>query len=106
MRAGLPITIARAGTERVTTAPAPTMASSPIETPGRIVAAAPMDAPFETTVLADACLGILLLGNRSFVKVALGPMNTSSAISIPSHSCTPLFTVTRSPTVTSFSIKT
>ena len=39
-----------ARTERVTTAPAPTMAPPPIVTPGRMVALAPIDAPLQTSV--------------------------------------------------------
>ncbi len=44
-RAGLPTTIARAGTSFVTTAPAPTNASSPISTPGQRIAPPPTRAP-------------------------------------------------------------
>jgi hypothetical protein len=40
-RAGEPITSERGGTSRVTTAPAPTNASSPISTPGSRTAAPP-----------------------------------------------------------------
>ena len=36
MRAGLPTTTTRGGTSFVTTAPAPTKASSPISMPGRV----------------------------------------------------------------------
>jgi hypothetical protein len=38
------------GTSRVTTAPAPTMARSPITTLARMVAPEPIDAPFFTSV--------------------------------------------------------
>ena len=48
--AGLPATMAPAGTSRVTTLPAPTMAFSPMTTFERIVAPDPIDAPFLTTV--------------------------------------------------------
>ena len=41
-RAGLPVTTVRAATSCVTTAPAPTMASSPIVTPQRMVAPEPI----------------------------------------------------------------
>ena len=45
-RAGTPATIAPAGTSRATTAPAATIASSPMLTPGRIVACEPTHTPF------------------------------------------------------------
>ena len=48
----------------------------------------------------------LLRGNRSLVNVAFGPMKTSSPTRMPSQSCTPDLIVTRSPTTTSFSMKT
>lgn len=98
--------MAFAGTVRVTTAPAPTIAPAPISSPGRIVAFAPMDAPLRTTVLGNVSGYALLRGNGSLVKVAFGPTNTSSSRCTPSQSCTPHFTVTRSPTTTSFSTKT
>src|ERR687885_468181 len=50
MRAGLPATTAPAGTSRVTTEPAPTIARSPISTPQRMVALLPMEAPRRTAV--------------------------------------------------------
>ena len=40
--AGLPITVTLGGTSRVTTLPAPTMASSPILTPGRMIVPPPI----------------------------------------------------------------
>src|SRR5262245_12303600 len=49
-RAGLPATIAPAGTSLVTTLPAPTMARSPIVMPQSSVAPEPMDAPRLTSV--------------------------------------------------------
>ena len=45
IRAGFPTTTVRAGTSFVTTAPAPTNASSPISTPGHRIAPPPMRAP-------------------------------------------------------------
>jgi hypothetical protein len=42
MRAGLPATAAPSGTSRVTTLPAPTMALSPMRTPGRMIAPPPI----------------------------------------------------------------
>jgi hypothetical protein len=41
-RAGLPKAVAPAGTSRLTTLRAPTTVSSPLETPGRMIAAAPI----------------------------------------------------------------
>jgi hypothetical protein len=49
-RAGLPATIAFAGTCLVTVLPAPTIAFSPITRFERIVAPDPMEAPFLTNV--------------------------------------------------------
>src|SRR5213076_50694 len=49
-RAGLPATTAKAGTSRVTTAPAPTSARGEIVTPARIVALLPIAAPRHTNV--------------------------------------------------------
>src|SRR5713101_7100514 len=104
--AGLPATMAFAGTSAVTTAPAPIMAPGPIVRPQRIVALAPIDAPCRTTVCANAAGRWWLCGNGSFVNVAFGPTNTSSSRRTPSHNWTPDFTVTRFPTTTSFSTKT
>ena len=50
--AGLPHTIVRGGTLRVTTLPAPTIACSPMVTLGRMVAPDPIDAPFLTSVVS------------------------------------------------------
>ncbi len=50
IRAGFPTTTAFAGTDRVTTAPAPTIAPRPMVRPGRIVAFAPIEAPWRTVV--------------------------------------------------------
>src|ERR1700734_374920 len=51
-RAGFPATIELAGTSRVTTLPAPTIAFSPTVTLERIVAPDAIDAPFLTKVLS------------------------------------------------------
>ena len=48
--AGFPITTEFGGTFFVTTAPAPTVAYSPIVNPGKIVALAPILAPFFTVI--------------------------------------------------------
>lgn len=45
-------------------------------------------------------------GKRSLVNVALKPIKTLSSMRMPSHSCTPLLTVTLLPTMTSFSMRT
>ncbi len=82
--AGLPVTIASAGTSRVTTAPAPIIDRSPMVSPGRMVAFAPIEAPFRIRVRGSFRGCCVLRGNRSFVKVALGPMKTSSSTLIPS----------------------
>ena len=47
----------------------------------------------------------MLLGYLSLVKVALGPMNTSSSILMASHRYTPHLMVTLLPIITSFSMK-
>ena len=52
--AGLPTTIEFGITSFVTTDPAPTIAPSPIVTPGKIVAFAPILAPFFTVVRMKA----------------------------------------------------
>src|ERR1700722_4409553 len=97
--------MARAGTSRVTTAPAPIIASEPIVRPGRIVAFAPIEAPRLTKVRVYDAGFCLLRGNGSLVNVALGPTKTSSSRVTPSQSCTPHLTVTRSPTSAPPSIK-
>ncbi len=80
MRAGFPTTTACDGTECVTTAPAPTMASRPIVTPGRIVALAPIEAPLagprSPGKLRDAAC---CAESGSLVNVAFGPTKTSSS---------------------------
>ena len=68
MRAGLPTTMALAGTSWVTTLPAPTMAPRPIVTPGKMVALAPMDAPCCTSVFAN-CAGYCLLRDQKIIIV-------------------------------------
>ncbi|MNL77446.1 hypothetical protein D3C87_2036300 [compost metagenome] len=51
--AGLPAATVNADTDLVTIAPAPTTAFSPMVTPGRIIALAPIQHPFSrTTCLA------------------------------------------------------
>src|SRR5256885_11125407 len=83
-RAGLPATIVRGGTSRVTTLPAPTMACSPISTPQRIVVPDPMDAPRRTRVgttvqSAAPCTSpaaVAARGYLSLVNTTPWPTNT------------------------------
>ena len=102
---GLPVTIANAGTDLVTTAPAPTIDPRPIRIPGNNTAPPPIDAPVSTVVFKNRSGYTLERGNLSFVKVTLGPIKTSSSMETPSHKYTPDLIVTRSPMVTSFSTK-
>src|SRR3990167_1598222 len=79
--AGFPHTVTPSGTSLVTTAPAPTREPLPIVIPGRIVAPAPITAPFLTNVCVhpprpDG-------GYLSFVKVTRGPMKQLSSIITP-----------------------
>src|ERR1051325_497621 len=91
--AGLPATIAFAGTSFVTTLPAPTIAFSPIVTLQRIVAPDPIDAPLHTLVFstfqsASVCNpppATVARGYTSLMNVTLWPTNTSSSISTPSQ---------------------
>ena len=77
--AGLPVTIAFVGTERVTTAPGP---ERPLSTviPGSIVALAPMEAPRAKSRGFESFWILLLRGKLMVCAVAFGPMNTSSSI--------------------------
>src|SRR6185312_8932303 len=78
-RAGTPVTSAYAGTECVTTAPAPTNAYSPTSCPQTIVALAPIDAPRLTMVSRYSCLrDTWLRGFSTLVNTIEGPRNTSS----------------------------
>src|SRR5215467_2740879 len=83
-RAGTPTTRAWAGTSRVTTAPAPTKAYSPIVTPQTIVEFAPKDAPRLTSVWRYSDLRFTWLrGVMTFVNTIEGPQKTSSSSSTP-----------------------
>src|SRR5581483_2223020 len=83
-RAGLPATTVRAGTSCTTTLPAPTIASSPMSTPHRIVDPEPIDAPRRTRVgttvqSAAPCRSppaVIARGYRSLMNVTPWPMNT------------------------------
>lgn len=105
-RAGAPIQSCPDGTSWVTMLPAAIIAFSPMVMPGRMVALAPMLAPFFMVVCGKESGYCFERGKRSLVNVALGPIKTLSSMRMPSHSCTPLLTVTLLPTMTSFSMRT
>src|SRR5438552_16534350 len=80
--AGAPRIRAYAGTSRVTIAPAPTMANSPIVLPARMMAPAPSDAPPLTTVaniqprllyLLAACGSLGDRGGQPVLNITFGP---------------------------------
>src|SRR4051812_1365864 len=99
MRAGFPTTSACGGTSATTTAPAPTMHARPSVTPQTIVALAPMLACSSTTVGTTVqSVPEDARGTRSFVKVAFGPTNTSSAMVTPWYTDTPFWILQRAPT--------
>ncbi len=83
------MTSANSGTSRVTTAPAATKHQRPRVTPGRTVALAPIVAPCFTCVSPNSCFRFTKArGVFTFVKVALGPTNTSSSSTTPSKRLT------------------
>lgn len=88
-----------------TTLPAATMAFSPMVTPGKIVTFAPILAPFLMTTASHLKFLFFDLGYLSLQKLTFGPIKTSSSMRTPSQSYTPLFIVTLSPMMTSFSMK-
>src|SRR4029453_16223541 len=106
-RAGLPATIVRAGTSRVTTLPAPTMAYSPIVTWRRIVAPDPIEAPRSTTVgsalqslwVCSSPDSVVARGYESLMKVTPWPTNTWSPIVTPSQMNVWLEILHRRPTL-------
>src|SRR5438105_1652142 len=106
-RAGFPATSACAGTSRVTTAPAPTNAYSPMVTPQTMVALAPMVAPRRTIVSPNSSRFFLnpTRGRSTLVKTALGPTNTSSSRRTPSQMRTAFLMVTRLPITAPVSTK-
>src|SRR5262249_40392396 len=91
--AGLPATTVFAGTSRVTTLPAPTIAFSPTTTPHKIVELVPMEAPFLMRVCTTcqsasvwrAPPSLVERGYLSLMNETLCPMNTSSSIVTPSQ---------------------
>src|SRR5437773_702665 len=93
-RAGLPTTTARGGTSFVTTAPAPTKASSPISTPGQRIAPPPTRAP-RRIVGPSISAG----GSGSRVAVERGesvgclPTTAPSSTLTPSPSTVPGYTI-------------
>ncbi len=79
-RAGLPTTSIRAGTSFVTTAPAPTNASSPISTAGQRIAPPPTRAPRRITgPLISSCRRSVRPMKLSFVVTTHGAMKTFSS---------------------------
>src|SRR5258708_36182619 len=87
--AGHPTTSALAGTFFVTTAPAAIVACAPISKPGSKTAPAPTDTPERISVLGNDLGRTIERGNLSFVRVAYGPMTTSSSILNQSQTQTP-----------------
>src|SRR5579859_7323726 len=93
IRAGTPATIAKSGTSRVTTAPAPTSAYSPIVTPGTIVALEPIDArrltrvgmTFQSSSVIGEPSKLVAFGKGSFVNITPWPIKTSSSMTTPSQ---------------------
>ncbi len=78
--AGTPTTSAKSGTSRLTTAPAPTKACSPIVVPQTMVQLAPSVAPRFTSVRRYSFLrGTAERGLCTLVKTMLGPQKTSSS---------------------------
>src|SRR5262249_43113441 len=101
IRAGLPTTRAKSGTSRVTTAPAPMNAYSPIVTPQTIVQLAPKVAPRRTKVGRSSSIRrISLRGLNTLVKTIDGPQNTSSSRVTPSYTETLFWILTPSPILT------
>src|SRR5665647_3050569 len=74
--------IAPSGTSLVTTEPAPTSASFPTVTPGKITQPAPREAP-DFTLILRRTQSPLTLGYLSLVNVTLGPTKTLSSIVTP-----------------------
>lgn len=67
--AGFPATKVYAGTSLVTTAPAATMHHSPKVTPHKIVALAPIEAPYLTTVSRRPNLRMILMFRQDLWNV-------------------------------------
>ena len=86
-RAGLPATSALSGTLRVTTAPAPTVANRPDVVAGdddragadRGAVRRRIGLTVQSSARASRPSAVIDRGNRSLVRIALGPMNTPSS---------------------------
>ena len=84
---------AEAGTFRVTTAPAPIVAPSPMVTPHKIVAFDPMAARRRTFVgsncqslrRCNSPVSVVARGNRSLMNITPWPMKTSSSMVTPAQ---------------------
>jgi len=79
-RAGKPMAMLHAGTSLVTSAPAATIAPSPISTPGSIVEFAPNEAPFRKTGPLSSY--ITRIGYLSLASTEHGPRNTLSSMTV------------------------
>ena len=78
--AGTPTTSAKAGTSRLTTAPAPTKAYGWTVVPQTMVQLAPSVAPWRTSVRRYSFLRTTAeRGLNTFVNTMVGPQNTSSS---------------------------
>jgi hypothetical protein len=85
-RAGFPATTACAGTSRVTTAPAPTIAYGPIVTGATSTHPAPSVAPRPTRVSSQSGARTnAARGRFTFVKTTAGPTKTSSSSVTPAQ---------------------
>ena len=106
--------MALAGTSRVTTLPAPTMAFCPMTTFERIVAPDPIEAPvltstgstFQSFPVWSSPLGVVARGYKSLTKVTPWPMKTWSSIVTPSQMKVWLEILHRRPTFAFFWIST
>ncbi len=102
------------GTSLVTTAPAPTMAKRPMETPGRTVQPPPIDAPSATvtplTVQSSSRLSsparVVARGRLSLSRQECGPTNTPDSRWAPRKTETRFSSLTRSAMTTSASTYT
>jgi len=100
--AGKPIANFHGGTSLVTSAPAATIAPSPISTPGSSVAFAPIDAPCRK--IGHLRSDFFLIGYLSLARTAHGPMNTLSSMVTFSGIYTRSFPVTTSVWIVEFDL--
>jgi dTDP-4-amino-4,6-dideoxygalactose transaminase len=82
-RAGTPTTTARGGTSAVTTAPAPTNASSPISTPGTSTAPPPTRQARRSSAPRSSYAASWRPIVSSLVVITPGPTKTSSSTTLP-----------------------